>query len=76
MRQAHDGASRLELWGGVECTVNRVGNGYSDQLTVSGHANARFLFKQLGVELDQDVQVLESPDARMEATNHMATKVE
>jgi dTDP-4-dehydrorhamnose reductase len=27
-----------ELWGGVECTVNRVGNNYFDQLDRSGHA--------------------------------------
>ena len=28
----------LELWAGVECTVNRVGDDYSDQLERSGHA--------------------------------------
>jgi len=28
----------LELWAGVECTVNRVGDEYSDQLERSGHA--------------------------------------
>lgn len=28
----------LELWGGVECTVNRVGDEYFDQLEHSGHA--------------------------------------
>ncbi len=28
----------LELWAGVECTVNRVGDKYSDQLERSGHA--------------------------------------
>jgi dTDP-4-dehydrorhamnose reductase len=27
----------LELWGGVECTVNRVGDAYLDQLQRSGH---------------------------------------
>jgi dTDP-4-dehydrorhamnose reductase len=27
-----------ELWGGVECTVNRVGERYYDQLSRSGHA--------------------------------------
>jgi dTDP-4-dehydrorhamnose reductase len=27
-----------ELWAGVECTVNRVGDRYSDQLDRSGHA--------------------------------------
>lgn len=28
----------LELWGGVECTVNRVGDRYFDQLERNGHA--------------------------------------
>ena len=28
----------LELWGGVECTVNRVGDRYGDQMERSGHA--------------------------------------
>lgn len=27
----------LELWGGPECTVNRVGNSVSDQLKLTGH---------------------------------------
>ncbi|MFC5407683.1 family 1 glycosylhydrolase [Larkinella bovis] len=27
----------LALWGGIECTVNRVGNSYQDQLQRSGH---------------------------------------
>jgi dTDP-4-dehydrorhamnose reductase len=27
----------LELWGGIECTVNRVANRYYDQLELSGH---------------------------------------
>jgi len=28
----------LELWAGVECTVNRVGDQYFDQLERNGHA--------------------------------------
>ena len=28
----------LEMWAGVECTVNRVGQEYRDQLARSGHA--------------------------------------
>lgn len=28
----------LELWGGVECTVNRVGDAYRNQLERNGHA--------------------------------------
>ncbi len=30
--------AQLELWAGVECTVNRVGDEYFDQLERSGHA--------------------------------------
>jgi dTDP-4-dehydrorhamnose reductase len=30
--------SRVEVWGGLECTVNRVGGRYYDQLELSGHA--------------------------------------
>lgn len=27
----------IELWGGVECTINRVGHRYRDQLALAGH---------------------------------------
>jgi dTDP-4-dehydrorhamnose reductase len=30
--------SPLEVWGGIECTVNRVGERYFDQISLSGHA--------------------------------------
>lgn len=43
----------LEVWAGVECTVNRVGDEYFDQLERNGHA-ARLddldLFAQLGIQ--------------------------
>jgi dTDP-4-dehydrorhamnose reductase len=29
----------MELWGGIECTINRVQDLYMDQLTYSGHYN-------------------------------------
>src|SRR4051812_24647334 len=29
--------AKLELWGGVECTINRVGHRYFNQLALSGH---------------------------------------
>ncbi|MFL5543188.1 MAG: family 1 glycosylhydrolase [Gemmatimonadaceae bacterium] len=29
----------LELWGGIECTVNRVGNRFFDQVALSGHSS-------------------------------------
>jgi dTDP-4-dehydrorhamnose reductase len=42
----------LELWGGHECTVNRVGNRYQDQTVLSGHhdrVSDLALFADLGV---------------------------
>ncbi|MBK7159845.1 MAG: hypothetical protein IPH77_15240 [Ignavibacteria bacterium] len=27
----------IDLWGGVECTINRIGNTYMDQLKLSGY---------------------------------------
>src|ERR671933_130174 len=30
--------ARMELWGGLECTVARVGSEYSDQIERTGHA--------------------------------------
>lgn len=42
----------LELWAGVECTVNRVGDQYFDQLEQNGHATRLDdlnLFAELGV---------------------------
>lgn len=43
----------LELWAGVECTVNRVGDQYFDQLERNGHATRiddLDLFASLGVQ--------------------------
>lgn len=31
--------NELELWGGIECTINRVNDNYFDQLEFSGHYN-------------------------------------
>jgi dTDP-4-dehydrorhamnose reductase len=45
-------APPLELWAGVECTVNRVGDEYFDQLELNGHAarpDDLDLFADLGV---------------------------
>ena len=42
----------LELWGGPECTLNRVGDGYRDQFTALGHydrAEDLDLFASLGL---------------------------
>ena len=39
-RSQHDPApSALQLWGGVECTVNRVADAYFTQLDRSGHVD-------------------------------------
>ena len=43
----------LELWGGIECTVNRVGDRYIDQVVLTGHQH-RFddldRFADLGIK--------------------------
>ena len=56
MRWRVDGRERasggLELWGGHECTVNRVGDHWFDQTVISGHENRigdLALFAGLGV---------------------------
>jgi dTDP-4-dehydrorhamnose reductase len=48
-----NGYSRPEWWAGVECTVNRVGDKFRDQLESSGHYDHPediALFAQLGVK--------------------------
>lgn len=43
----------LELWGGVECTVNRVGDRYFEQLKRTGHDHRLDdldLFAELGIK--------------------------
>ncbi len=39
MARAASAMAPLEMWGGVECTVNRVGDTYYDQLLANGHAD-------------------------------------
>lgn len=44
--------NKLEIWGGVECTVNRVGDQYFNQMERNGHATRITdlnLFAELGV---------------------------
>lgn len=51
-REARLPASAFELWAGVECTVNRVGDEFYDQLERNGHAQRIAdldLFASLGV---------------------------
>jgi len=33
----YDFTNKLEIWGGLECTINRVGNEFRDQLDYTGH---------------------------------------
>jgi dTDP-4-dehydrorhamnose reductase len=43
----------LELWGGVECTVNRINEIYYDQLKLSGHDHRALdirIFAELGIQ--------------------------
>ncbi|MGV3541405.1 MAG: family 1 glycosylhydrolase [Rufibacter sp.] len=45
--------ANIDLWGGVECTVNRVGDQYFDQLAKSGHDRRLSdldLFADLGIK--------------------------
>src|ERR1700758_3678090 len=45
--------SRVELWGGVECTINRVGDVWFDQMARCGHygrLDDSRLFRQLGLK--------------------------
>ncbi|HEY0173103.1 MAG TPA: family 1 glycosylhydrolase [Pyrinomonadaceae bacterium] len=53
MSQRPHGAKAPELWAGAECTVNRVGDRYFDQLERTGHARRLEdldLFAWLGVK--------------------------
>lgn len=48
----------LELWGGIECTVNRVGDQYFDQLARSGHGER---LTDLDAIADLGIRVLRYP---------------
>lgn len=39
--------SRMQLWGGLECTVNRVGDSWMDQMERCGHHDRREDFEQI-----------------------------
>ncbi len=44
---------KIELWGGIECTYNRVGDRYFDQLRKSGHDKRKDdleLFSRIGIK--------------------------
>lgn len=51
--KTHNSKLPLEVWAGVECTVNRVGEEYFDQLERNGHVTRLEdldLFAQLGIK--------------------------
>ncbi|BAY99255.1 dTDP-4-dehydrorhamnose reductase [Tolypothrix tenuis PCC 7101] len=53
MASAFKSSLPLEVWAGVECTVNRVGEEYFDQLERNGHATRLDdldLFAELGIQ--------------------------
>ena len=39
MNEAMSGSGRLELWGGLECTIARIGDAYRDETAETGHAS-------------------------------------
>ncbi|HJP84579.1 MAG TPA: family 1 glycosylhydrolase [Gemmatimonadaceae bacterium] len=36
---SNSSSNPVEIWGGIECTVNRVGDRYYDQIALTGHAD-------------------------------------
>lgn len=51
--KAKKSSTPIEIWGGVECTVNRVGDQYFDQLKRSGHYERNIdlsLFADVGLQ--------------------------
>jgi dTDP-4-dehydrorhamnose reductase len=52
MKQSNVPESRLEMWGGVECTVVRLGNEYRDQSEETGHS-----YRQGDIDLIADLGV-------------------
>jgi len=48
----------LQIWGGIECTVNRVGDAFFDQLEYSGHARR---LRDLDVTAELGLKTLRYP---------------
>jgi len=53
-----DSQEKLQLWGGIECTVNRVADRYFDQLRISGHHDR---LSDLDLLADLGIRVLRYP---------------
>jgi dTDP-4-dehydrorhamnose reductase len=46
-------SSEIKIWGGLECTINRVGSCYNNQIILNGHVNRSAdldLFASLGIK--------------------------
>lgn len=50
--------AQVQLWGGVECTVNQIGDQYFNQLDVSGHSSQ---LEDLELFADLGIRVLRYP---------------
>ncbi|TDB67422.1 family 1 glycosylhydrolase [Arundinibacter roseus] len=48
----------LEIWGGIECTINRIGNVYADQLEYAGHYERETDLRQIA---DLGIKTLRYP---------------
>src|SRR3954467_7814984 len=77
MSSKADSPPPLEWWAGVECTANRVGDAYIDQLEASGHAHRLEdldLFARLGIYTLRYPLLWErtKPDARADADGSWA----
>ena len=66
-------AQKPELWAGIECTVNRVGDRFSDQVERSGHAARIEDLEQLA---DLGVQTVRYPILWERTAPHAADQID
>ena len=58
LRDTTCAASPLELWGGIECSVVRIGDDYRNQLVDTGHASR---FADLDAMADLGIKAVRYP---------------
>jgi dTDP-4-dehydrorhamnose reductase len=87
-QQAEHSATYPELWGGIECTVNRIEDKYLDQVRLSGHSQRvkdLEMFARLGIKTLRYPVLWERtcksgkpdwrwPDARLERLKELGIK--
>ena len=69
----------LELWGGHECTVNRVGPDYFDQTVLSGHQGRiddLDRFAELGLKATKPVKARRSMPNKLRAAELAAKAID